>query len=168
MPVNIRRILKHLFFTERRLHRAFPDSSLAAITQAIRASEQEHAGEICFAVEGALDGRPLFTGQSARARALELFSQLRVWDTEHNNGVLIYLLLADRAVEIVADRGIHARAGAQTWSAICQQMETGLSQTYFESAVLNGIQEVSNTLAGHFPQQGEHTNELPDEPVLLI
>ncbi len=165
--MDLARILKHLLFTQGRLHRAFPPASLIAIEQAIHASEEEHAGEICFAVEGALDGLPLFKGQSARERALEVFSLLRVWDTECNNGVLIYVLLADQAVEIVADRGIHARAGAQTWGAICQQMQAGFSQTYFESAVLNGIHEISSTLAGHFPGQGAHSNELPDAPVLL-
>ncbi|RFO96912.1 hypothetical protein DIC66_10470 [Rhodoferax lacus] len=165
--MDLRRILRHLLFTKGRLHRAFSASTLAAIEQAIHASEQQHAGEICFAVEGALDGLPLFKGQTARGRALEVFAQLRVWDTEHNNGVLIYVLLADHAVEIVADRGIHARAGAQTWSAICQQMEGSFSKSYFESAVLNGIQDISSTLAGHFPKQGATANELPDAPVLL-
>ncbi len=92
-----------------------------AIAEAIQASERVHSGEIRFAIEGALDGLPLWRGQAARERAIDLFSQLRVWDTEHNNGVLIYLLLADKAVEIVADRGINARASRPTWNAICQR-----------------------------------------------
>ena len=165
--MDLRRILRHLLFTKGRLHRSFPASTLAAIERAIHDGEQQHAGEICFAAECALDGLPLFKGQTARERALEVFAQLRVWDTEHNNGVLIYVLLADHAVEIVADRGIHARAGAQTWSAICQQMESRFSKSCFESAVLSGIQDISSTLASHFPKQGVDSNELPDAPVLL-
>lgn len=166
--MDLRRILRHLRYTQGQLHRAFPAASLDAIGHAIHASEQAHAGEICFAVEGALNSVPLWRGQSARERALEVFAQLRVWDTECNNGVLIYVLLADQAVEIVADRGIHARAGAVAWSTICQHMQGSFSQSYFQAAVLHGIQEVSATLASHFPNQGAAPNELPDEPVLLI
>ncbi|MGK2913568.1 MAG: TPM domain-containing protein [Porticoccaceae bacterium] len=99
------------------VEQAFPGETLIAIEQAIKASENAHVGEIRFAVEGALDGPPLFKGQSARERAIGVFSQLRVLDTEHNNGVLIYPLLADRDVEIVADRGIDAKVGAQEWDA---------------------------------------------------
>jgi uncharacterized membrane protein len=165
--MNIRRILKHLFFTDWQLRKAFSPGCLEAIAQAIRSSEQAHKGEIRFAVEGALDGVPLFKDQTAQARAIEVFSQLRVWDTEGNNGVLIYVLLADRAVEIVADRGIHARAGAPAWDAICRQMEARFAAADFQGGALLGIEAVSQTLRVHFPAQGENANELPDEPVLL-
>ena len=111
--MNLKRILRHLAMTQGQVHRAFPHTALKAIEQAIKASEMTHTGEVRFVVEGALDGAPLFSGQTARERALALFAQLGMWDTEHNTGVLIYLLLADRAVEIVADRGIHAKAGQQ-------------------------------------------------------
>ena len=104
--MNIKRITKHLLLTHWQVNRAFSSDTLIAIDSAIKASEAAHVGEIRFAVEGALDGTALFRGQSARERAIEVFSQLRIWDTEHNNGVLIYLLLADRDVEIVVDRGI--------------------------------------------------------------
>jgi hypothetical protein len=161
------RIAKHLFFSERRTARAFSRQGLAAIEAAIHASEASHAGEICFAVEGGLDGLPLFKGQSARERAIEVFSQLRVWDTQHNNGVLIYVLLADQAVEIVADRGIHAHAGDATWEAICQQMERAFAKGDYQAGALAGIDAVAACLRRHFPDDGHHTNELSNAPVVL-
>ena len=96
-----------------------------------------------------------------------MFSQLRVWDTEHNNGVLIYLLLADHAVEIVADRGIHARAANLTWESICHQMEQAFAAADFQNGALCGIEAVSQFLSTYFPQQGNAPNELTDAPVLL-
>ena len=116
--MNIKRILKHLLATRGQARRAFPQSTLRMIENAIKASESAHIGEIRFAVEGALDGLPLFKGQSARERAIEVFSKLRVWDTQHNNGLLIYVLLTDRAVEMVADRGIDAKVSSQEWNKV--------------------------------------------------
>src|SRR5215467_3594808 len=121
--MGIKRIGKHLVEHHWRAKRIFPPQSLALIEQAIKAGEATHSGQVRFVVEGALDGRPLFRNQSARARALDIFSHLRIWDTAHNNGVLIYLLLADRDVEIIADRGINAKVGAAGWNAICRGME---------------------------------------------
>lgn len=140
---------------------------MAAIEKAIAASEKQHIGEIRLAVEAALDGAALFAGQSARSRALDVFSQLRVWDTEHNNGVLIYLLLADRNIEIVADRGINARVPAQEWEAICRRMEAALARGDFTAGIIAGIEEVSRHLALHFPARAGDANELPDKPVVL-
>ena len=165
--MEIKRIVKHLLATHGQVRRAFPRGTLHAIEQAIKASETAHVGEIRFAVEGALDGLPLFKGQSARERAIELFSHLRVWDTLHNNGLLIYLLLADRAVEIVADRGINAKVSSQEWNQICRRMETAFKQSNYESGVLEGVQAVTRHLAAHFPADGRSGNELPDKPVLL-
>ena len=165
--MNIKRIVKHLLVTDGQVERAFPRGSLNKIEQAIKASEAAHVGEIRFAVEGALDGAPLFKGQTARDRAIDLFSQLRVWDTQHNIGVLIYLLLADRAVEIVADRGIHEKVAPQEWSKVCRQMEAAFSQSNFEGGVVSGVQAVTQHLAKHFPAQGRDGNELPDTPVVL-
>ncbi len=153
--------------THWRVRRVFPAESLDAIDRAIKASEAGHVGEIRFAVEGALDIAPLFRGQSARERAIDVFSLLRIWDTERNNGVLIYLLLADRDVEIVADRGIHAKVGAQEWEKICRAMETAFRQEDFEGGVIRGIQEVTRHMARHFPAVGDDRNELPDKPVVL-
>ena len=165
--MNIKRIVKHLLVTDGQVERACPRGSLNKIEQAIKASEAAHVGEIRFAVEGALDGAPLFKGQTARDRAIDLFSQLRVWDTQHNTGVLIYLLLADRAVEIVADRGIHEKVAPQEWSKVCRQMEAAFSQSNFEGGVVGGVQAVTQHLAKHFPAQGRDGNELPDTPVVL-
>lgn len=153
--------------TRRQVDRAFPPPTLLAIEESLKASETKHAGEIRFAVEGALDTVPLFSGQSARERAIDVFSQLRAWDTAHNNGVLIYLLLADRDVEIVADRGIHAKVGAREWEAICRDMEAAFTQADYEGGVLGGIQAVTQHLIRHFPVSGVDQNELPDTPVIL-
>lgn len=157
--------------TRHQVNKAFPRSALLAIEQAIKASEIAHDGEIRFVVEGALDGSALFKGQPARERAIDVFSQLRVWDTERNNGVLIYLLLADRDVEIVADRGIHAKVGAQEWERICRTMEAAFKQAKYEEGVLNGIHAVTQHLVEHFPfvipKGGADPNELPDSPVVL-
>lgn len=165
--MNIKRIVKHLLATRGQVRRAFPHSALITIEKAIQASETSHAGEIRFVVEGALDGWPLFKGQSARERAIEVFAQQRVWDTEHNNGLLIYLLLADRAVEVVADRGLHSKVGAREWENICRQMETAFKHGNYEGGVVGGIQAVTQHLVAHFPADGHNGNELPDKPVLL-
>lgn len=164
--MKAQRILKHLLTTHGQVSRAFPRGALDAIEKAIKSSETAHAGEIRFAVEGALDGTPLFKGQSPRDRAIELFSQLRVWDTEHNNGLLIYVLLADRSVEIVADRGIHAKVGTEEWSKVCRQMETAFRQSNYEGGVVSGVQAVTQHLVRHFPAD-DRGNELPDRPLIL-
>lgn len=165
--MDLNRIIRHLAMTHWRVGRAFPCIALNAIEQAIKSSETAHLGEIRFAVEGALHTTALFRGQSARERAIEVFSQLRVWDTEHNNGVLIYLLLADRDVEIIADRGIHAKVGTQAWETICREMEAAFGAQHYQQGVINGIQAVAWHLARHFPAAGVNPNELPDRPVVL-
>ena len=164
--MKTQRILKHLLTTHGQVTRAFPRSALNAIEKAIKSSETAHAGEIRFVVEGGLDGMPLFKGQSPRERAIELFAQLRVWDTEHNTGLLIYLLLADRAVEIVADRGIHAKVGAEEWRKVCRQMEAAFRQSNYEGGVIGGVQAVTQHLVRHFPA-ADRANELSDKPVTL-
>lgn len=165
--MNIKRILKHLVMTHWRVNRVFPPQTLIAIEKEIKASENAHVGEIRFVVEGALDSASLFNGQSARERAIDVFSQLRIWDTEHNNGVLIYLLLADRNVEIIADRGIHAKAKSHDWESICRMMETSFGQKNFEGGVISGIQAVTQHLTKHFPVVLGGRNELPDKPIVL-
>ena len=165
--MSIKRITRHLVEHHWRARRIFTASVLERIEQTIKQGEATHSGQLRFVVEGALDGAPLFRNQSARARALDLFSQLRIWDTEHNNGVLIYLLLADRRVEIIADRGIDARVGEAGWQAICRTMEAEFHKSRFEAGVIEGIQAVSRELAAHFPPQGPHRNELPDAPVVM-
>lgn len=167
MRMSMKRIAKHLLATRWAVNRAFPGDALAAIDRAIKASEVTHRGEIRFAVEGALDTAPLLRGQTARERAIDVFSDMRIWDTEQNNGVLIYLLLADRDVEIVADRGIHAKVGPEEWERICRGMEAAFRQGDFEGGVVGGIREVTRHLAEHFPPTGDDRNELPDAPVVL-
>jgi uncharacterized membrane protein YgcG len=165
--MGIGRIGKHLLTHRWRVRKHFPPEAMAAIEQAIRAGETSHSGQVVFAVEGALDGIPLFRDQPARDRALDVFSHLRIWDTAHNNGVLIYLLIADRDVEIVADRGIHARVDAAVWKTICAAMEDEFRQGRFRAGVVEGIAAVSRQLAEHFPKQGAGPNELPDAPVVI-
>jgi uncharacterized membrane protein len=165
--MGIRRIGKHLVEHRWRVRRIFPPAVLAGIEAAIKASETTHSGQIRFVVEGALDGAPLFRDQPARERALDLFSRFRIWDTAHNNGVLIYLLLADRDFEIVADRGIDAKVGAAGWEKICADMETDFKSGNFAGGVIKGIDAVSRQLAAHFPAHGVGRNELPDAPVVM-
>jgi uncharacterized membrane protein len=167
MAINIKRLGQHLLLNRARVRKAFPGQALKRIEDAIKASEARHTGQIRFVVEGALDGRPLLAGQSARDRAIDLFAHLRIWDTEHNSGVLIYLLLADHDVEIVADRGIDAKVGAERWCEVCATMETAFRQGRFEQGVLSGLERITADLATHFPPRGAHRNELPDPPVVL-
>jgi uncharacterized membrane protein len=165
--MGIGRITKHLVEHHWRARRVFTPKVLSAIEAATKAGEATHSGQVRFVVEGALDGKPLFRGQGARERALDIFSHLRIWDTEHNNGVLIYLLLADRNVEIIADRGIDAKVGTEGWETICRAMEADFRAGDFETGVIKGIEAVSRELAKYFPPGGPHPNELPDSPVVM-
>jgi uncharacterized membrane protein len=165
--MGIRRIGKHLVLHRWRARKLFPRKTLAAIEQAIRAGEATHSGQVRFVVEGALDGAPLFRDQPGRERAIDIFSQLRIWDTAHNNGVLIYLLLADRDVEIIADRGIDAKVGRAGWEKICADMERDFRSGQFEGGVIRGIEAVSRQLATYFPSHGKGPNELPDVPLVI-
>lgn len=161
------RLLKHLFAPHWVVARAFPRRTLAAVEAAIRASEKSHDGELRFAVEGGLHPLPLARGQSARARAIELFSTLRVWDTECNSGILIYVQLVDRRIEIVADRGISAKVEQREWDAICRGMEAAFRLRKYERGALDAIAQATLLLSRHFPPQGANPNELPDRPVVL-
>ena len=165
--MGIKRIGKHLLEHRWRVRRIFTPAVLAAIERAIKAGEAGHSGQIRFVVEGALDGAPLFRDQSARHRALDIFSQLRIWDTAHNNGVLIYLLFVDHNVEIVADRGVDAKVGPAGWKKICTDMEAEFKRSNFEGGVIGGIAAVSRELARYFPAQTAGPNELPDAPVVI-
>jgi uncharacterized membrane protein len=165
--MDLRRITRHLLVMPGALKRAFPLPTMAAIEQAIAAGEREHSGEVRFAAEAALDVPALFAGQSARERAIDVFSQLRVWDTAENNGVLIYLLLTDHDIEIVADRGINARVRPEDWEAICKQMEAALRRREFQEAIIGGIEAVSRLLARHFPPRAGDRNELSNRPATV-
>lgn len=165
--MDARRLLRHLLTPRWSVRRTFPPRSLRAIEAAIQRAEATHGGQVCFAAEAALEVSPLLRGYSARARALDVYAQLRVWDTELNNGVLIYLLLADHDVEILADRGVHARVGAAEWERICRHMEQAFRDGRFEAGVIEGIEAVSAHLARHYPPDGPRRNELPDRPTVL-
>ncbi len=128
MNMDLARLTRHIFMPRRSLRRAFDEAALSAIEKAITDTEKTHGGEIRVALEASLDPGELFSGLTPRQRALQAFAQLGVWDTELNNGVLIYVLWADHDVEIVADRGFNGRVTAQQWSDVCQRMEQLFSQ----------------------------------------
>jgi uncharacterized membrane protein len=165
--MSAKRIFKHLFAPHWIVHRAFSRRGLKRIEEAIKVSESKHDGELRFAVEAGLDLLPLLRGTTPRHRAQEEFSRLRVWDTEHNSGVLIYVQLVDRRIEIVADRGIDAKVGQAKWDAICRRMEHAFRLGRFEEGVLEGIEEITALLMRHFPPGETNPDELPDQPVVL-
>lgn len=149
-----------------RVRRAFPRAALLAIERAIEQSESAHDAELRFAVEGALGGARLLRGQSAAARALELFSMLRMWDTERRNGVLIYVLLADRAIEVVADRGARAAIDAAAWESVCRDMQAAFAAGRYGDGAVQGIRELSRHLGAHFPARAAG-GELSNRPIVL-
>ena len=161
------RLLKHLFAPSAR--RLFPADSLQRIADAISASERLHSGEICFAVESALPWQAVLRGVDARSQALAAFSRLSVWDTAANNGVLLYLLIADHRIEIVADRGLDDVVSAEQWRGVCQLMEERLRAGEADAAVIRGIEATSELLAAHYPQRpgAIDTDELPNQPHVL-
>jgi uncharacterized membrane protein len=165
--MDIGRIIRHLF-AEGSGRRHFSAHTLDAIQRAVGAGEARHRGQVCFAIEGALPLHDLFAGRTPRQRAHDVFARLHVWDTEHNSGVLIYVLLPDHAIEIVADRGIGARVAQGEWQAICDGMRAAFAAGDFERGAVDGVVAVSDILARHFPADGKKKdNELPDRPVLL-
>ena len=161
------RWLRHAFATNRSTRRAFPPEALGRIEAAVTASERLHAGEIRVAVEGSLEPGEVARGKTPRERALEVFAALGVWDTDANNGVLIYVLLADQRVEIVADQGIAARVAQAEWQAACALMQESFRAGRFEAGAVAGIEAVSALLARHFPAGEGNANELPDQPLML-
>lgn len=165
--VKLPRLLRHLLTPDWRVRQCFPRRAMQAVEAAIAASEKTHAGEIRFAVEAALGPVQLLRGESARERAIEVFSALRVWDTELNSGVLIYVLLADHDVEIVADRGISSRVPQAEWEGICRRMERSFRKGEFEAGTLAAIAEIGTLLDARYPASVRNPNELPDRPAIL-
>lgn len=161
------RLIRHLVNDFWSINRTFPRAALERIEAAITAQERRHDGELRFAVEAALGMADLWHGVDARQRAIDLFARLHVWDTERNSGVLVYVLLADRRVEIVADRGIDARVGPGEWDRICRRMEVRFRAGEFEQGVLDGLGAISDLLAAHFPPVDDNPDELPNRPVVL-
>ncbi len=167
MAGTFARYWRHFITDRGDVLRSFSKDALDRIQAVIAEGELNHAGQVCFAVEAALPLPRLWHRLRPRQRALEVFGLLRVWDTEANDGVLLYVLLADRAVEIVADRGIHARVGDAAWQTICRKIEAAFRNGRFAEGVEQGITEISALLARHSPRTGPGRNEIPDVPVVL-
>ncbi|OGA00987.1 MAG: hypothetical protein A2Z64_01765 [Betaproteobacteria bacterium RIFCSPLOWO2_02_67_12] len=165
--MNLARIAKHLVTPDWVARRYFPAAVLTRIGEAIGASERRHRGELRFAVEAGLDPGALLRGQTPRAQAGDTFARLRVWDTAENSGVLLYVQLVDRRIEIVADRGISARVQQSEWDAICRSMEAAFREERFEHGALQAIERITALLVQHFPTTDSNPNELPDKPVVL-
>ena len=175
MLTKLKTMLRHLWLDVSDAERAIPPDMLERLTQQVAASEARHSGEIRIYVEAALpisylrrlDSRTSMV-QLVRQRATMIFSKLRVWDTAHNNGVLIYLQLAEQAIEIVADRGLHERMASDVWDPVVAQMSAHFKQGKFELGLTDALAEVSALLVAHFPQTPDAatTNELPDKPLL--
>jgi uncharacterized membrane protein len=161
------RTLRHLCAPAWAMRRNFTPAVLARIEAAITAVEQRHAGEIRFAIENALEPGELWRGLDARARALQVFGLLRVWDTHANNGVLIYVLHAEHAVEIVADRGIANAVTQVQWDQVCAAATGEFRAGRFEQGAVQAIEGVAALLAEHFPLARGDADELPNQPVLL-
>ena len=149
------------------VRRAFPQATLDAIEVAVKQSERQHRGQLRFVVEAELTSAQLWAGVSPRQRAIDVFSGLRVWDTEENNGVLVYVCLADRDVEIVADRGINRHVGNDRWEAICKEIEHHYRKRDFSKGSVIAIEKIGAELTHYFPANGQARNEQPDMPVIL-
>jgi uncharacterized membrane protein len=165
--MNFKRLFRHLTTSHWFVQRCFPRQTLTAIEQAVANSEHQHSGELRFVVEGPLPLGKVLRDVSARERAIELFSRLRVWDTAENSGILIYVQLADREVEIVADRGIVARVPQSFWDELCRDMERAFAGGDYQGGVLATVTKAGAALTDHFPAHSDNPNELPDRPLVL-
>lgn len=167
---QVARLLRHRW-AEARLRTAVPASLVEQLTRQVAASEQRHTGQVRICVEAGLPAAYIWRSATAHERAVALFGKLRVWDTQDNNGVLIYLLLADRAIEIVADRGLAQQVPAGTWETMVADMSEALCAGRYDNALTHAVDAAAALLAQHFPPESDghglhHTNELPDAPVL--
>lgn len=165
--MSLSRWIRHLTCSARRTRMLFDASVLAEIEGTIAAAEARHTGEIRFVIETSLPWTHLRHDVSARARAIELFARLHVWDTAANCGVLIYVLRADRAVEIIADRGISARVSEAEWSGLCREVETHFRAGRYVEGCRGAVDGVARLLARHFPAGPPGTHELPNQPILI-
>jgi uncharacterized membrane protein len=166
MSNRLWRLIKHRLLDERDAQRALGADGLKRIEARVAASERHHSGEIRVCVESGLPLSYLWRGASARERAVAMFGKLRVWDTEHNNGVLIYLLLAERCIEIVADRGLNQHVNAPQWQQVMGPMRDAFKAGQFEAGLNQAITAVDALLLQHFAlaQAQANPNELPDAP----
>ncbi|HVY63847.1 MAG TPA: TPM domain-containing protein [Gammaproteobacteria bacterium] len=161
------RVVPHLLLPRAVLNRRFPPATLEAIAAAIHASEQRHHAEIRFAIEAALDVRALWRVGTVRDRAVEVFAELGVWSTAEHNGVLIYVLLAERCVEIVADHGLTGRVTDAEWREVCARIERRFAAGHWRDGALEGIEAATALLVREFPAAGPNRNEQEDRPVVL-
>lgn len=166
-PSRLSRLLRHLGTGSASGRRAFPQEALAEIAAAITAGESTHRGELRLIVEAALPLHLVWAGIGNRQRALALFAEYGVWDTEDNCGVLIYVNLAERAVDIVADRAISRKIDAATWQAMCATMTAGFARGDFCASTVTAIAHANALLQEHFPATGAPRDELPDVPLVL-
>jgi uncharacterized membrane protein len=164
---RMRRQWRHWCATTARGRRLFPADTLAKVGAAITAGEQRHRGELRLIVENAMPSDAIWSDISNRQRAIALFAEYGVWDTEDNCGVLIYVNLAERKVDIVADRHIGRRIDAATWQQVCRSMTEGFARGHFQASTLAAVEQVNALLAAQFPSSGARPNELPDQPIVL-
>jgi uncharacterized membrane protein len=165
--VNIKRWLRHAFMPPWRWRVLFPKAVLSEIEQAVKQSEHQHSGELRFAVENTLTLNKVLHGMSVGQRAIEVFSDLQVWDTEENSGVLIYLSLADREVHIVADRGLKKCVPQAEWDEVAEAMRQEFRRGDFRGGSLEGIERITRLLSAHFPPRMDDRNELSNKPVII-
>lgn len=169
-PVSfLARLLRHLTTTTASARRVFPAATLTALQAEIGAGEARHRAQLRLIIEPKLRWAPLRDKVSSRGRAHALFSQYRIWDTEENVGVLLYINLADRAVEIVTDRAVGRAIERRQWEAACVAMTQGFAQGSFHDSAIAGVVEINRLLAAEFPRGGDtlRGNELSDRPVIL-
>lgn len=163
----VKRLLKNLLSGPWKIRKVFPDPDLNVIEAAIKESESQHSAQIQFVVEHGLNIFQIVRGVTARMRAAELFSELGVWNTEHNSGVLVYVLLAERDFEIIADRGVSAHVSPEEWARICATMEASFRTGQFREGVVSGISEITQHLTRLYPRNPNTPNELSDRPLTL-
>jgi uncharacterized membrane protein len=163
---RLQRVLRHRWMDDGDTRRAVPPELLQRLEAYVSASEARHTGEVRICVEAGMPSSYLWRDATPRERAIAMFGKLRVWDTEHNNGVLIYLLLAEHAIELVADRGLNAKVSATQWQAVTQRLSAALKAQKFEDGLTQALQEVSALLVQHYPlQEGQvRSNGLPNAP----
>jgi hypothetical protein len=166
---RLARMWRHRWTDDADVRRALPPDLLARLERRVTASERRHSGEVRICVEAGLPLSYLWRDAPARERAITMFGKLRVWDTEDNNGVLIYLLLAEHAIEIVADRGIDSKVSDAQWVAMAQRMGAAFREGRFEDGLTQALEEMSALLVEHFPLAPDQPdrNELPDAPVVI-
>lgn len=165
--MELARFWRHVAMTPWTAAKAFPEAALDTIGRAVAEGEKSHRGEVRFVVEAELSTAQLWANLGSRERARQVFAAMGVWDTEENNGVLVYVLLADHRVEIVADRGIGARVEAAQWEAVCRTMQAAFREGRYEAGAVAGVQAVSALIAAHYPARAGDRNELPDRPAMI-